>query len=251
VRTVPRRSASNPFGRRSFALGDPGSWSITDLLIVVNVICFLAELATGMTLGGSGTGSSSVFYHGVLFGPLMSDGHHEYYRLLTSGFLHESIFHIGINMLSLYFVGRVLEPAIGRPFFAAIYFTSLLCGSFGALLFEPRVPTLGASGAIFGIFGALIVVAHARRIPLWRSGLIPILLANLVFSLTVPGVALGGHLGGLAGGVVTGWLVVDYGERRGRGTVVMLGCAAIAVVAVAAAIAVAGGAGLTPSGTGI
>ena len=87
-------------------------------------------------------------------------------------------------MVSLYFVGTVLEPAIGRLNFAAVYFASLLAGSFGALLFQPDVPTLGASGAIFGIFGALIIVAYHRGIPIWQSGLGSVLVFNLLFTFT-------------------------------------------------------------------
>ena len=157
---------------------------------------------------------------------------HQYWRLLTSGFLHESIIHIGFNMLSLWFVGRSLEPAIGKVYFAAIYFTALLAGSFGALLFTPGAPTLGASGAIFGIFGALIMVARARRIPLWQTGLLPILLINLVYTLSVTGVSIGGHLGGVLSGFITGWLVTEYGEKRDKRSYVLLGCLAIAILSV-------------------
>ncbi len=221
-------------------------YTVTEVLIAINVVVFLAEVATGVTLGGSDSGW--VYYHGALFGPYMSNGYHQYWRLLTSGFLHAGLLHIGLNMLSLYFVGRALEPAIGSLNFAAIYFSSLLAGSFGALLFEPAIPTLGASTAIFGVFGALLVVAHARRIPIWQSGLAPVLLFNLVFTLTVPGISIGGHIGGLISGCVTGWLVVEFDERRGKKHIALAGCAAVALISVIGAIAVAGGHGLTPNG---
>ena len=213
-----------------------------EVLIAINVIAYLGEVATGISPSGW------LWYHGVLFGPFMSGGQHEYWRLLTSGFLHESLIHIGLNMLSLWFVGRVLEPAIGTGYFVAIYFASLLAGSFGALLFTPGEPTLGASTAIFGIFGALIVVAHARGIPLWQSGLGPMLAINLVFTLTVSEVSVGGHLGGLAGGLICGWAVVELGERRRRRSLALAACAAVAVVSIIAAIAVAGSHGLAPNG---
>jgi membrane associated rhomboid family serine protease len=225
----------------------PGrSIGVTEILIAINVAVFLAEVASGVTLGGSDSGW--VYVHGALFGPYMSHGYHQYWRLLTSGFLHASLIHIALNMVSLYFVGRVLEPAIGRVNFLAIYFASLLAGSFGALLFEPDVPTLGASTAIFGVFGALIVVAHARRIPIWQSGLGPILVINLVFTLTISDISVGGHVGGLVAGLITGWLVVEFGERRQRPSLALAGCAAVAIISVIAAIAVAGGHGLTPTG---
>jgi membrane associated rhomboid family serine protease len=222
--------------------------SVTEILIAINAVAFVAELASGMTLFGGGI-NGWVLVHGVLFGPLMSGHYHEYWRLLTAGFLHASLIHIGLNMLSLWWIGRALEPAIGRLNFAAVYFASLFAGSFGALLFQPRIPTLGASTAVFGIFGALILIAQRRRFPVWQSGLLPILLLNFLFTLTYPGISLGGHLGGLVGGVIAGWCVAEFHERRGRQSLALLGCAAVAVLSIIAALVVAGGAGLTPSGT--
>lgn len=255
---LPRRAP----GATAFSdavLHDPRTWSMTHILIFINVVAFLWEVAGGVSLGGNTFGGYA-YVHGVLFGPALTghnpfpaplNGNHEYWRLLTSGFLHESIWHIGMNMFSLWFVGRSLEPAIGKTYFAAIYFTALLAGSFGATWFTPISPTLGASGAIFGVFGALIMVARARRIPLWQSGLMPILLLNLVFTLGVPGVSAGGHAGGLLAGVATGWLVTEYGEKRDKRSYVLAGCAAIAILSVVGAIAVAGGTGLFPNGTQI
>jgi membrane associated rhomboid family serine protease len=192
-----------------------------------------------------------VFDHGVLFGPYMSHGDHEYWRLLTSGFLHASLIHIGVNMLSLYFVGRALEPAVGKVHFTAIYFASLLAGSFGALLFQPQLPTLGASTAIFGVFGALIVLAYRRGISIWQSGLGISLLLNLVITLGIPDVSIGGHLGGLVSGLICGYFYVEYHERRGQQRLAFAGYAAVAVVSVIAGIAVAGSHGLLPNGLGL
>jgi membrane associated rhomboid family serine protease len=220
---------------------------VTQALIAVNVLAFLAETAAGAGLGGGGGGT--VYNHGVLFGPSIAI-QHEYWRLLTAGFLHDGLLHIFVNMLSLYFIGPVLEPAIGRLNFAAIYFASLLAGSFGALLFQPLALTVGASGAIFGIFGALIVVARARGIPIWQSGLGPVLLINLLFSVSFSGISIGGHLGGLIAGLITGWLVVEFSERRRMAWVAPVGCLVIAVLSVVGAIAVAGSHGLAPHGIG-
>ncbi|HUA47294.1 MAG TPA: rhomboid family intramembrane serine protease [Solirubrobacteraceae bacterium] len=226
----------------------------TQILIAINVIVFLAETATGAPLGGGGGGT--IWNHGALFGPALTSnnlypiytGTHEYWRLLTSGFIHDGILHIGINMLSLYFVGMALEPAIGTRNFVVIYMTSLLAGSFGSLLFQPDYPTIGASGAIFGVFGALIVVARYRGIPFWQSGLGFILVVNILFSLSVQGISIGGHLGGLVAGLITGWFVLEFDERRHMPAVAMAGCAAVAVASIIAALAVAGGHGLTPNG---
>lgn len=219
--------------------------SVTQALIVINVIVFLVQTAAGAGLGSGGGGT--VFNHGVLYGSAI-DHQHQYWRLVSSGFLHIGIFHILVNMVSLYFVGSALEPAVGRRNFALIYFVSLLGGSFGALLFSPGIPVVGASGAIFGVFGALIVVARARGIPIWQSGLGFFLALNLIVTLTYRGISLGGHLGGLVTGLICGALVVEVGERRRLGQMAVAGCALLGVLSVVGAIAVAGKHGLAPNG---
>jgi membrane associated rhomboid family serine protease len=221
--------------------------SVTQILIGVNVAVFLAETASGASLGGvSGTGGW-VFSHGDLYGYAINV-QHQYWRLVTAGFLHDGIFHILVNMVSLYFVGMALEPAVGRLNFSFIYGVSLLAGSFGTLLLTPESPTIGASGAIFGIFGALIVVARARGVSIWQSGLGFILLLNLILSVSVAGISLGGHLGGLVGGLICGWLVVEVGERRQMPKLALAGCVLVGVLSVVGAIAVAGSRGLAPGG---
>jgi membrane associated rhomboid family serine protease len=225
----------------------PTTPQVTQALIVINAIAFLAETAAGAPLGGGGGGT--VYNHGALLGPLIAD-QHQYWRIVTSGFLHDGLPHILINMFSLFIVGRSLEPAIGRLNFVAVYVASLLAGSFGALLFQPHARTVGASAAIFGLFGALIVIARSRGIPFWQSGLGPILLLNLVISLTYAGISIGGHLAGLLAGLITGVMVVELAERRRQQTLALAGCVVVGALSVVGAIAVAGLHGLTPTGIG-
>jgi len=220
---------------------------VTQALIVINVLVFIAASAGGAPVGG-GTGGT-IWNKGYLFGPYIAH-QHEYWRIVSSGFLHDGLAHIFVNMLSLYFVGSALEPAIGRVNFAAIYFASLLTGSFGALLFTPLAPTVGASGAIFGIFGALIVIARGRGISIWQSGLGFWLVLNLVFSFSFKGISIGGHLGGLIGGLITGWIVIELAERRRQSTAALVGCALVGAIGVIGAIAVAGSHGIAPHGIG-
>ncbi|HEY8501325.1 MAG TPA: rhomboid family intramembrane serine protease, partial [Solirubrobacterales bacterium] len=131
----------------------------TYALIAINVIVFLVEVAQGG--GGLFAEQRSQFVADFgLYGPSVAEG--EWYRLVTSGFLHASFFHIGFNMLLLYFLGRLLEPALGTPRFVVLYFASLLAGSFGALVIEPNAFTIGASGAVFGLAGAVFVIARGR-----------------------------------------------------------------------------------------
>ena len=219
---------------------------VTYTLIVVNVLAFLAESSGGGTLTG-GSSSGTIFTKGYLLGPLIAS-QHEYWRLLTSGFLHDGFEHIFFNMLFLYFIGPSLETAIGRLKFAVVYIVSLLAGSFGALLFAPGIPTVGASGACFGVLGALMVVMHDRRVSIWSSGLGLLLVINIVFSVAIPGISIGGHIGGFVGGVTCGWLFVQLGEHKRMPAAALAGCVVLAAISVVAAIAVAGSTGLTPSG---
>ena len=224
-----------------------GRVSVTQGLIIVNVLFFLAETAGGGALANGGGGQ--VLNDLALRGPEIAH-QHEYWRLLTGGFLHLGIFHILVNMLSLYFVGTVLEPAIGRLNFFSIYMASLFAWSFGALVFQPDVTTVGASGAIFGIFGALIVVAHNRGIPIWQSGLGIVLVFNLVLTFGISGISIGGHIGGLIGGLICGWLVLELAEKRRMPWLAVAGCALVGVLCIAGAIGVAGDTGLAPHGIG-
>jgi membrane associated rhomboid family serine protease len=221
---------------------------VTQALIALNVAVFIAEVAAGASLNGGGAGGT-VLQKGALFGPAIVD-QHQYWRIVTSGFLHYSILHIAFNMFFLYVMGTILEPAIGRVNFAAVYFASLLAGSFGALLFQPDALTVGASGACFGVLGALIVVARSRGIPIWQSGLGLTLVINIVFSLSVAGISIGGHVGGFIGGLITGALIVELAERRRNQPLALAGCLLVAAVSAAGAVAVAGGHGLTPHGVG-
>ena len=232
VKTMPGRSRS-------------ATVSVTQALVAINVLVFIGETATGTPLGGAAQGT--LYVKGALYGPFITDLH-QYYRLLTAGFLHDGILHIAFNMWFLWIMGPMLENAVGRLNFTFVYFASLLAGSFGALLFAPGIPSVGASGALFGILGALIVIAYYRRISIWQSGLGLILVINIVFSLTVADISIGAHLGGLVGGAICGWLIVQVGERRNLPNAALAGCVLVGVASVVAAIAVAGGHGLTPNG---
>jgi membrane associated rhomboid family serine protease len=209
----------------------------TYVLIAINVIVFLAEIASGS--GGLGEQRGSMIADLALFGPSVADG--EWYRLVTSGFLHASIIHIGFNMLILFLLGRLLEPALGTPRFLVLYFASLLAGSLGALVLEPNAVTVGASGAVFGLAGATFVIARGRGMDA-LAGEIGFLIAfNLLFSFVSPRISLGGHLGGLIGGVLCA-LVIVAGEKgmlgRNRLPLELLAMVAVGVVSAAGALAV-------------
>ena len=211
---------------------------VTYTLIALNVIAFLVTFVTGGSFSGL---SGSVAEQGALFGPGVDNG--DYWRLITGGFLHSGFLHIVLNMYFLYVLGRLLEPAIGPVRFLALYVVSLLAGSFGALLLDPSGYTVGASGAVFGLMGAAIVEMWARGIDPWRSGLGFVLIANLALTFFIPGISIGGHLGGLVGGVVAAF-ALEYAGRRNMHPIGLVACALLAAAAVAGSIVVAGSGGL-------
>ncbi|MET0737996.1 MAG: rhomboid family intramembrane serine protease [Acidimicrobiales bacterium] len=132
----------------------------------------------------------------------------EWYRIVTAGFLHASLLHLGFNMYLLYLLGQQLEPAMGRIRFGVTYFFSLLCGSLAVLLIDPLALTVGASGAVFGLMGALAVLHYTRGVRLFDTGLGGLILINLIFTFAIPGISVGGHIGGLIGGALAGWLLI-------------------------------------------
>src|SRR5829696_5351654 len=195
-------------------------------LIAVNVLMYFGQQASP---------DNSVYRDFVLYGPFVADG--EWWRLLTAGFLHGGLFHLLLNMYALYILGRMLEPALGHVRFAAIYVAALLAGSFGAVLLSPETPVVGASTAIFGLLGAAVVMARNRGVDIMASGLGPILIINLLITF-FPGfnISIGGHLGGLAGGVLAALAIEALSKRRSPIPAVLV-CTAIAIASVVAAVA--------------
>jgi membrane associated rhomboid family serine protease len=174
----------------------------TVALIAINVAVFLLERG--------GDSSTWVFREGALTGIGVADG--EWWRVGTAAFLHANALHILFNMYALWLLGRALESYIGTGRFLAIYVVSGISGSAGALLItNPNTATVGASGAIFGLMGALFVLER-RGVPL-VGPILPVLLINLVISLAYPGISIGGHIGGLVGGILAALAL----ERFGRG----------------------------------
>jgi len=221
--------------------GTPGSrvFPATMVLIAINVIVYLAEILRGP--GGLSGISPQMYFEFALNGVEIAGG--EWYRLITGGFLHQNIGHILLNMVALYFGGRLIEPAIGTPRFLALYFASLLAGSFGALVVSgPTAFTVGASGAIFGVFGAAFVIARGRGRTNVASELGILIAINLAFTLGYPGISIGGHFGGLIGGAICGAAIIA-GERGyfgpQRRVAEYLAMLAVAVVSVVGALIVA------------
>jgi membrane associated rhomboid family serine protease len=186
---------------------------LTKILIGINVVAFLAvsgggQLYTdGLLIGGGEF--SDVGFVGVDAG--------EWWRLVTGGFLHANLMHIGFNMFLLWLLGSELEPFLGRMRFGLLYLTSLLAGSFGVMLLDPGQPTVGASGAVFGLMGAMVVAQRALGINPWQSGIGGLVAINLVITFVIPNISIGGHLGGLVGGAAVAALLIELPRRVSLG----------------------------------
>jgi membrane associated rhomboid family serine protease len=203
----------------------------TQTLIGVNVVVFVLTNGLNVSI------SNSRLFHYAQTALYVDKG--QSWRLLTAGFIHFGIAHIAFNMLVLYIIGLALEPAVGPWRFAAIYFASLLAGSLGAMVFNPLVYSGGASGAVFGIGAAATVMMTRRGVRFWDTGFGPLLLINLVFDYFLPNVSVGAHLGGLVGGAIIGFAIVQTDKSRYGTAIGYLVAFLVAVISFAGALAVA------------
>ena len=190
----------------------------TKVLIGLNLLGLVWSISRGSSLGGIGI--DALVDGGLVASALAPDftvigvDEGEWYRLFSSAFLHDGLMHIGFNMYALWILGGVLERVVGRARFVALYVVSLLGGAFGVLLLDPTQVTVGASGAVFGLMGAIVIVQRAAGFDLWRSPLVPVLGVNLLLTFAVPQISIGGHLGGLLTGLAVGVLMVESVRRR-------------------------------------
>jgi membrane associated rhomboid family serine protease len=194
----------------------------TRILIALNVIGYLWEIyvgGPGMLFGGGNI--ERVLEEGSLY-PAAVLQDHQWWRILTGAFLHGSLVHILVNMLSLWFLGRFIEMVLGSWRTLFVYMVSLVASGLGVVYFSaPNVPTVGASGAIFGLFGALFAVGLKLGKPgmeLIRAN-IGILVLNLIITFTIPAISWQAHVSGLlAGFIVT--FAIYFPPRRVQPVVV-------------------------------
>src|SRR5829696_10172883 len=190
-------------GQAAFS-SDASKMPATIALIAINVIVFLVELAGGGA--GQFSGGGSVIHDAGLRGPDVANG--DWWRVISGGFLHAGFLHLLFNMYVLWVAGRILEPGIGTARFVGIYFVSLLAGSLGVLILDPNTVTVGASGAIFGLMAAVIIVARGRGVEQLAQQFGIFVVLNLVLTFSIPGISIGGHIGGLIGGAIAALLVI-------------------------------------------
>jgi membrane associated rhomboid family serine protease len=231
------RTARTPYGGERVA--NPQLTTI--VLIAINVAVYLGTLANGGTNGAlfdklALLPRSAIRYlpDGSIQRAIEGVSGGAWWQPVTSMFVHESIYHIGFNMVALWFLGPQLELMLGRARFLSLYFVSGLTGSAVVMwLAAANAQTVGASGAIFGLMGALLVVAvkiHAntQQILFWIG-------INVVFTVTGGNISWQGHLGGFIGGAVIALLIV-YAPRKNRAPLQWSGLAVIALAAVVAIV---------------
>lgn len=191
-----------PNSRRNSAL-------VVNVLIAINVVVFVIELATGADGGIDG----GIATDGYLWGPAV-DISGEYYRIVTSAFLHGSILHLAMNMYGLYVLGPIVAQLFGTIRFVVIYAISLLGGSAAVLLFDWGQATLGASGALLGLAGAIAGAFVATGRPLNQIPMLQVIAINLALPLFVPRISFWGHLGGIAAGFIAGYAAQRFAQHR-------------------------------------
>jgi membrane associated rhomboid family serine protease len=184
---------------------------ITYMLLAINVGVFIYMTARDSSSFGTGTRVTPTQFDLGLNRVLLSG---EYYRLVTSGFIHFGLLHLAFNMYALYVLGTQMETGLGHLKFGLLYFSCLLTGSLGVVVLDKNAISGGASGAIFGLFGAFAVALWRRGINPFRTNVGTVLLLNLALTFLVPGISIGGHVGGLLGGAICGWAMFPDRVRR-------------------------------------
>ena len=228
---APRRAARTA----SRSLSQYGSF-VTFTLIGINVGVYLLQLVMGAGLSAS---SGWIYEHGVLVstaidssGQAVGVAEGEWWRLITATFLHYGPLHLGMNMLVLWFIGPPLEDYFGHWRYLLVYVVSGLAGSAGALLWSPDSLTVGASGAIWGIMGAALVL-EARRIWVFGGQAMGLVVFNLAITFLIPGISIGGHIGGLVGG---GLCALAFSSFRRIPVLATLSLVGVGVLSVAVAL---------------
>jgi membrane associated rhomboid family serine protease len=221
---------------------------VTEVLIGLNVLALIGCLATGGSIGGGGGSLSRNGYllgYGVDYTQIgpgrlqveeLGVAVGQWYRIVTGGFLHVGLLHLAMNMVLLYLIGSQLESLLGRARYLSLYIACLVAGSFGVLLVSPTVPTVGASGAVFGLMGAAVVAQRRAGIDVWRSGIGGLVLINVLLTFATPGISKGAHIAGLIGGVAIGALVLALDRAVKLPWVGTLVCAAITLTLMAGCV---------------
>jgi rhomboid protease GluP len=176
--------------------------TLTRALVFVNVIAFI-----WLSFTGGSDSALSLYQHGALYGVAVQQG--QWWRIVTGAFLHGGLQHIFFNMIALWQVGALCETLFGRARFAAIYIIAMVASGIAIVYITPEQVTVGASGAIFGLFGALVAAGLrlGQRGGILIKQTLPVIVINLIFTFAVPNISITAHIGGLISGFVAGFLL--------------------------------------------
>lgn len=246
-----RIAIQKPAGLRGLA-------PVTRFLVVFNVLVYLVQLGSG---AGFNADSGWIFNHFALLrdaaycseyglcrasDALAGAGlaHGEWWRLITSAFLHYGLIHLIFNMLALWWIGGPLEEAIGSRRYVLLYLVSGLAGSAGALIASPNGVTVGASGAIFGVMGALLIMQY-QATGTFGGPALTLIVLNLALSFMGSGISIGGHIGGLVGGAAAGLALSRFGKgHMAYGRIGLVGYGALVAIGIASVLVAYGKIGL-------
>ncbi|MEO6569936.1 MAG: rhomboid family intramembrane serine protease [Ilumatobacteraceae bacterium] len=211
---------------------------VTSAIIAVNVLVFVAGVVADP---GSIGGRITQIHLDLALNEQFLQIDHEWYRLITSGFLHYGIIHLGFNMYLLYMLGQMLEPTLGRIRFGLVYLASLLGGSLGVLLIDPNSLTAGASGAVFGLMGLVFVGIYLHGANPMSSSIGTLLMINLFLTFMLRGsISVGGHLGGAAAGAICALVVMAPAYRNIPRWATFAAPAVVSIVCVVASVMIVG-----------
>ena len=207
---LPQNQVRQP--RVRFNKHNRNQFSASNAFIAINLGLFVWGLIIDASRPASVFGISRFEYDMGLAREFLDYG--EWYRIVSSAFLHFGVLHIGMNMFLLYQLGRMIEPAIGSAKFALVYVVSLLGGAAGALVVSPTALTGGASGAVFGMMAAAVVGMRQRGVNPLQTGLGATFVLNLLFTFAIPNISVGGHIGGAIAGALCGVFVLAPAQWR-------------------------------------
>lgn len=184
---------------------------VTITLIAINVVVFLIGQGRNLNIDGALIADALVRTSDGVQRIGVADG--QWYRIVTAAFLHAGLLHVAVNMWALWILGPILERALGRVRFGVLYAAAATFGALGVMLLDPDKLTVGASGAIYGLMGALFAMQAASGVRFRDNALLPTLVLNVVVTVAIPNISIGGHIGGFIGGAAVGYLYVLATKR--------------------------------------
>ncbi len=188
-------------------------YPVTSILLLVTTAVFLSMF---IRFGGDYQTGAAVFYSGGVIGDIITADPSQLWRLFTATFVHIGLEHFALNMITLYYLGRLAEDLFGSNAFLAIYLLSGIMGNAFVAIFTPDVVAAGASTALFGLFGTIGALRFIVQSPYIRhlsQSYTSLIVVNLIFSF-MPGISMAGHIGGLVAGVMLAYVFPVRGEAR-------------------------------------